>query len=196
MLWSRQALSTFDWSRKGWHSIWSHTRGSLAAANASSMSATVKLDTPIWRASPSRLTLHSAPMRVGQRDLWIRPMQQQQIDLAQPQPHQAIARRALRGRAGRNGSARFSWSGKRRCAWRRRRESLRRPRARFRRARRYRRDDSRAAAPARRRGRRCVRATPRCRAQAAESAPHWPRRSVSAAPGGHVSYPIAAPAAD
>ena len=29
------------------------------------MSATVKFETPMWRASPSRLTLHSAPMVSG-----------------------------------------------------------------------------------------------------------------------------------
>ena len=48
----------------------------------------------MWRTRPSRLTFQSAE-RLRQRNLRIGPVQQQQIDLAQAQPHQAIARGAL-----------------------------------------------------------------------------------------------------
>ena len=57
---ARQAATTFDWSRKGCISIWLQTSGSLASRTASSISATVKFDTPMWRASPACLTLHRA----------------------------------------------------------------------------------------------------------------------------------------
>src|SRR5262249_39437370 len=50
-----------DWSRKGCISIWSQTSGSSESFTASSINPTVKFDTPIWRASPMRLTLQSAP---------------------------------------------------------------------------------------------------------------------------------------
>src|SRR6266700_1687038 len=58
---ARQAALTFDWSRKGCISIWLQTSGSGASRTASSMSATVKLETPMCRASPICLTLHRAP---------------------------------------------------------------------------------------------------------------------------------------
>ena len=58
---ARQAAVTFDWSRNGCISIWLQTSGSLASRTASSISGTVKLDTPMWRARPLCLTLHKAP---------------------------------------------------------------------------------------------------------------------------------------
>ena len=58
---------------------------------------------------PVALDLAQRADGFGKRDLRIGPMQQQQIDLAQPQPHQAIARRALELARGEMRSARFSW---------------------------------------------------------------------------------------
>ena len=74
---------------------------------ASSTSATVKFETPIWRASPSRLTLHSAPSVSASGILRIGPMQQQQIDLGQPQPHQALLGRAFEIARRQNATARL-----------------------------------------------------------------------------------------
>ena len=71
------------------------TSGSLVACSASSISATVKLETPMWRASPSRLTFAQRAKRFRERDLRIGPVQQQQIDFAQAKLRQAFARRAL-----------------------------------------------------------------------------------------------------
>ena len=47
---------------KGCHSIWSVTRGSVASFTACSRSSTVKFETPMCFAKPSRFIRHSAPM--------------------------------------------------------------------------------------------------------------------------------------
>ena len=49
----------------------------------------------MWRASPSGFTLHNAAERFRERNLRIGPVQQQEIDFAQAQPHQAVVRRTF-----------------------------------------------------------------------------------------------------
>ena len=145
------------------------------SASASSISATVKLEMPMWRASPSRLTLHKRAERFLKRNLRIGPVQQQQIDFAQAQPHQAVARRALE--RPRREMRRPDFGGHEQFAALDAGGANARPplRVRCRTFRRCRHGGSQAATPARRRARRCGRANPRCRARPAEFWRRWPR---------------------
>ena len=92
---ARQAAITFDWSRNGWHSIWLHTSGSLDDRQRLLDQRHGEVRHADMARQPVALDLAQRADGVRQRDLRIGPVQQQQVDLAQPQPHQAIARRAL-----------------------------------------------------------------------------------------------------
>ncbi len=87
-----QAASTLPWSRKGWHSIWSQTSGSLDSFTACSSKATVKFDTPICRGVALALHLGHRAERLGERHARVRPVDQQQVDGVEPQLRQAPGR--------------------------------------------------------------------------------------------------------
>ncbi len=90
----RQALITLAWSRCGWYSTSLATSGASDSGIASPSSVVVKFETPIWRVSPSSSRPVQRADRVGQRDFRVGPVDQQQVDMVEPQPLQAGLGRA------------------------------------------------------------------------------------------------------